>query len=47
MLAFKDTAEVDEKGETVIYIVTEPVTPLLEVLKQLDMEGTSRYEDCC
>ena len=42
VLSFKDTAELDERGETVIYLVTEPVTPLLEVLQTLDMTGPAR-----
>ncbi len=43
VLAFKDTAEVEEKGETVLYLVTEPVKPLADVLEELDMEGSARY----
>ena len=42
ILAFKDTAELDERGETVIYLVTEPVTPLATILSQLDIEGSAR-----
>lgn len=42
MLSFKDTAELEEKGEVVIYLVTEPVTPLLDVLQALDMTGPAR-----
>jgi len=43
VLSFKDTAELDERGETIIYLVTEPVTPLLDVLQTLDMSGPARY----
>lgn len=42
VLAFKDTAEVEEKGETVIYLVTEPVKPLADVLEELDISGSAR-----
>lgn len=44
ILAFKDTLELEEKGETVIYLVTEPVTPLATILKQLDIEGAARCQ---
>ena len=42
VLSFKDTAELEERGETIIYIVTEPVTPLAEVLQSLDVAGPAR-----
>ena len=42
VLSFKDTAELDERGETIIYLVTEPVTALLEVLQSLDVTGPAR-----
>ena len=42
ILAFKETLELEEKGETVIYLVTEPVTPLAAILSQLEMEGSAR-----
>mmetsp|Transcript_22045 Transcript_22045/g.61184 ORF Transcript_22045/g.61184 Transcript_22045/m.61184 type:complete len:774 (-) Transcript_22045:119-2440(-) len=42
MLSFKDTAEVEERNETVIYIVTEPVKPLKLVLDDLALEGTQK-----
>ena len=42
ILAFKDTAEVEEKGETVIYLVTEPCKPLADALEELDMTGSAR-----
>ncbi|KAK9810296.1 hypothetical protein WJX72_008245 [[Myrmecia] bisecta] len=44
VLAFKDTAEVEEKGVTVIYLVTEPVTPLVEVLSTMDLQASARDE---
>ena len=43
VLAFKYTAELEERGETVIYMVTEPVIPLVDVLDTLDVTGTARY----
>lgn len=42
ILAFRDTLEVEEKGCTTLYVVTEPVSPLAEVLGQLEMEGSAR-----
>lgn len=33
VLGFRDSVEVEEKGEAVLYLVTEPVTPLAEVLR--------------
>ena len=42
ILAFKDTLEMEEKHETVIYVVTEPVTPLEELLAELDVQGEAR-----
>lgn len=42
VLALKDTLEVEEKGATVLYVITEPVIPLTEVLQQLDVEGLAR-----
>ena len=42
VLAFKDTAEVEEKGETVIYLITEPVKPLADILEDLDISGSAR-----
>jgi SCY1-like protein 1 len=44
ILAFKDTTELEERGETVIYLVTEPVTPLPEVLSSLEMDGPQRSQ---
>ena len=42
VLAFKFTSEVDEKGETVISLVTEAVKPLKHVLDTLDLDQSSR-----
>jgi SCY1-like protein 1 len=42
ILAFKDTLEVEEKHEVVIYVVTEPVTPLADTLAELDVQGEAR-----
>jgi SCY1-like protein 1 len=47
ILAFRDTAEVEEKGGTAIYIVTEPVQPLAMVLEELKLEGTQRWDFFC
>lgn len=38
ILQFKDTAEVEERGETVIYLVTEACTPLADHLQRLDIQ---------
>lgn len=42
VLAFKFTTEVEEKGETVIYLVTESVKPLADVLDSLDVSDDAR-----
>ena len=42
ILSFKETLELEEKGMTVIYVVTEAVTPLADRLRQLDMSGPAR-----
>ena len=42
ILSFKETLELEEKGMTVIYVVTEVVTPLADRLHQLDMSGPAR-----
>ena len=42
ILSFKETLELEEKGVTVIYVVTEAVTPLADRLHQLDMSGPAR-----
>ncbi|KAG2438971.1 hypothetical protein HYH02_010763 [Chlamydomonas schloesseri] len=44
LLAYKDSTETTEKGATVIMLVTEPVKPLKEVLKELDLQGQHRDE---
>ncbi|EIE25277.1 ARM repeat-containing protein, partial [Coccomyxa subellipsoidea C-169] len=44
VLALRDTLEVEEKGCTSIYIITEPVTPLIDVLEELDVAGPARCE---
>ncbi|KAL4446317.1 hypothetical protein ABPG77_003124 [Micractinium sp. CCAP 211/92] len=45
VLVFKDSLEVEERGETVLYLVTEQVTPLSEVLA--GMRGTDREQYLC
>lgn len=42
ILTFKDSQEVEEKGETVIYLVTEAVTPLIDVLQSLNFTPEAR-----
>ena len=42
ILALKDTLEVEDKGVTTLYIITEPVTPLADILKDHSMEGPAR-----
>jgi hypothetical protein len=42
ILAFKDSAEIQEKGATVIYMVTQPVRSLKTVLEELDLQGQHR-----
>ena len=44
ILQFKDTAEVEERGETVILVVTEPVMPLAEHLASLQIQGPQRAQ---
>ncbi|EFJ49788.1 hypothetical protein VOLCADRAFT_80567 [Volvox carteri f. nagariensis] len=44
ILAFKDSSETTEKGATAIMLVTEPVKPLKDVLKELELEGQHRDE---
>ena len=36
--------EIEERGETVIYVVTEPVTPLATHLAGLDLQGPQRSQ---
>ena len=45
VLQFKDSVEVEEKGEAVLYLVTEAVTPLAEVLR--GMRGADREQYLC
>ena len=42
VLAFKDSAEAQEKGQAVVYLVTEAVKPLSDVLRELDLSGAHR-----
>lgn len=42
ILAFKDSIEVQEKGQHVVYLVTEAVRPLITVLKELNLAGQHR-----
>lgn len=46
ILTFKDSQETEEKGETVIYLVTEAVTPLIDVLQSLNFTLEARYATC-
>ncbi len=43
VLAFKDSAEVQEKGSTVIYLVTQAVKPLKMVLEELNLGGKHKW----
>uniref|UniRef100_A0A061S498 SCY1-like protein 1 n=1 Tax=Tetraselmis sp. GSL018 TaxID=582737 RepID=A0A061S498_9CHLO len=42
VLSFKTSIEVEERSEIVVYIVTEPVKPLLQVMTDLNLEGMQR-----
>lgn len=42
ILAFKDSIEVQEKGQQVLYLVTEAVRPLSTVLRELNLTGKHR-----
>ena len=42
MLAYKDSAEVQERGATVVYLVTEAAKPLLNVLEELDLPADKK-----
>ena len=35
--------ELEEKSPTVLYLVTEPVLPLVQVLSELDMTAAAKY----
>jgi len=41
---FKDTVETEERGETAIYLVTEPVAPLTNTVRALGLEGSQREQ---
>lgn len=43
VLAFKFTVELEEKGDTLIYLVTECVKPLTTVLGSLDITEEARF----
>lgn len=43
VLAYKDSTELQEKGQTVLYLVTQPVKPLKLVLDELNLSGQQRY----
>ena len=42
ILALKNALELEDKGVTTLYIITEPVTPLGEILREVSMEGPAR-----
>jgi len=42
ILAFKETVEIEERGETNVYIMTEAVTSLSTVLRDNDLKGPER-----
>lgn len=42
ILAFKDSHETTEGRNTVLYLVTEPVKPLLKALGDLDIQGSHK-----
>lgn len=44
ILNFKETVEIEERGETVIYLVTEAITPLASILKTIDLSGGDREQ---
>lgn len=44
VLVFKDTAEVEERGETTLYLATEPVRPLAAVLGSIGVRGEERNQ---
>ncbi|GAB4824254.1 hypothetical protein N2152v2_011300 [Parachlorella kessleri] len=44
ILAFKETVEIEERGETVVYIMTEAVTALSTVLRDNDLKGLERQQ---
>eukprot|EP00887_Chlorella_sp_A99_P002497 scaffold6.g2497.t1 len=44
VLVFKDAAEAEERGEMVVYLVTEPVQPLGTVLGSIGVHGPERNQ---
>jgi len=42
VLAFKDAVETEERGEHVVYLVTEAVSPLVPTLRSLGLTGPQR-----
>jgi SCY1-like protein 1 len=42
ILAFRELLEVEERGEAVIYVITEPVTPLAAALPGLNLDAAGR-----
>ena len=44
VLSFKETIEVEERGETVLYLVTEAAEPLTTTLRSLDISNTHREQ---
>ena len=44
ILSFKDSHEITERGQTIIYLITQPVQPLKMVLEELSLEGQHRRE---
>lgn len=43
VLTYKDSHEISEKGGTTLYLITEPVSPLARVLKEVEL-GSQRGE---
>ena len=43
-MAFKETIETEERGETVIYIITESVSPLTQTIRTLGLNGPQREQ---
>ena len=44
ILQYRDSHELVEKGNTVIYLITQPVTPLKQIIEELKLEGKARDE---
>lgn len=42
VLIFKETLELEEKGEQAIYLITEAIVPLAEFLESTTLTGTDR-----